>query len=149
MCSMCTFPNFTDSALCNQCQRDSRKSMYVLHPSNWYFFLLQYSTRVIATCIVVVYTVIALLCALVTWPMWEDIYVESSDNNEGWLDVDEAGKGFAVATCFAFSNIVTMGFGPCMPSTYATFVLAITQQFICVSLSALLHRGHLVPEAQF
>ena len=76
------------------------------------------------------YTLSVIVLSLLTWPISDAVECESG--------ADEFIPGtFGAAAVFTTSNIITLGYGPCIPGTYGLFTMGTFQQYIGLILSVL------------
>ncbi|GBG26881.1 Inward rectifier potassium channel 2 [Hondaea fermentalgiana] len=97
---------------------------------NWYYVLLDWSWAFVFFLSALSYLLMCLLWSLVSWILSDEIECESGE------DIFIPGT-FGSAFVFATSNILTLGYGPCLPGSYGLYVLSCVQQFAGIMLNVI------------
>lgn len=101
---------------------------------NWYYILLDWSWSYVFFLVTLWYAVTMLFWTLVSWPLADQIECEVGHDN--YMQ-----SMFGVAAVFAVSNVLTLGFGPCLPSSYAQYTIGTISQYFGLLLSVIVLSG--------
>jgi len=97
---------------------------------NYYFVLLDWSWGFVFFLVTACYLLTIVFGSLVSWPLAMGIECETGQ------DTFIPGT-FGIAAVFATANILTLGYGPCMPATYSTYIVASLQHYLGLILSVI------------
>jgi len=116
-----------------------RKKKSALHGSgaskwyyakNWYYKMLDISWKYVFLLVTMAYILTCIFASLFTMIFAHQIECESG--------VGEFIPGsFGAACVFSVSNVLTLGFGPCLPGSYGLYILACLQQYVGILLSVI------------
>jgi len=94
---------------------------------NWYYSMLDYSWCSVMSVISLAYTLAIMFWCLMSLPFVDRIECEIQPDVFAKSDFD-------LAFIFASSNMVSLSYGMCFPSTYGMYMLGLFQQYFAVIL---------------